>query len=302
MRAMYEKFNQKYVEFALGGLEAEIKIEHRTVTASDGFEIPIKVYRAAASTTPGPLVIAIHGGAKIMGSLTDEDAHCRLFAAKLNATCVNIGYRLAPEHKTPTMVHDCWSVIQWAANNADAIGADPGKGFIIEGSSAGAQMADVIGHLARDQKLDPPLTGLLEICTSTCQYDVMPAEYKSEFLSWDQEMPGGMTKDTLLKFYNLTGAAKDPAHHFNSPLLWPGGHAGIPPVFFQVHGRDFVRDTALIYERLLREQGIQTKLKVYPGVPHGFNTMFFATDIAQQHDRDTLDGMEWLLSTVNSFP
>ena len=300
MRAMYEAINQKALEHNTANLNIDIRVEERSVPSTESFKVPIKIYRAAASTTPGPLIIAIHGGAKIMGSMTDEEAHCRLFAAKFNATCINIGYRLAPEHKTPTMIFDCWNVMQWAAANASSIGADPRKGFILEGSSAGAQMADVLAHLARDEKLNPPLTGLLEICTSTCQYDAVPAEYAAEFLSWDQDMPGGMTKDTLRLFYNLTGAVADPAHYFNSPLLWPGGHEGLPPVLLQVHGRDFVRDSALIYERVLRESGVKTKLMVYPGVPHGFNTMFFATEVAKKHERDTMDGIAWLLSTIKA--
>src|SRR6186713_1523232 len=124
----------------------------------------------------------------------------------------------------------------------------------------------------------------------------MPEQYKSEFMSWNQDIKGGLTREGLLQFYQLTGAAEDPSNCFNSPLLWPGGHEGLAPVFFQVHGRDFVRDTALIYERVLREQGVKTKLRIYPGVPHGFNTMFFQTEIAKQHERDTLDGIRWLLS------
>jgi acetyl esterase/lipase len=132
-------------------------------------------------------------------------------------------------------------------------------------------MVDIMGHFSRDERLDPPITGLLEICTNACQYDVIPEEYKAEFLSWGQDIQGARpTRQGLLKFYELTGAAANPSHHLNSPLLWPHGHQRIPPVYFQVHGRDYVRDSSLIYERILRERdGVKTKLKVYPGVPHG---------------------------------
>lgn len=186
--------------------------------------------------------------------------------------------------------------MRWAASHAELIGADPRKGFVLQGSSAGAQMVDVIGHLARDEGLEHPLTGLLEICTNACMYDAVPAEYAPEFLSWNQDnIVGGVSREGLRRFYELTGAAEDPAHHFNSPLLWPGGHAGLPPVFLQVHGRDFVRDSALIYERVLREGGGSVRMKVYAGVPHGFNTVFCGTEVARGHEEDTLEGLRWLL-------
>jgi acetyl esterase/lipase len=49
-----------------------------------------------------------------------------------------------------------------------------------------------------------------------------------------------------------------------SALLPPGRHANHPPVCFQVCGYDALRDEALIYEKVLREQcGVKTKLSVY---------------------------------------
>ena len=59
----------------------------------------------------------------------------------------------------------------------------------------------------------------------------------------------------------------------NSPLYapfnHPDGHTGLPPIAFQVCGMDPLRDEALIYERVLREDfGVNTKLHVYPGLPH----------------------------------
>ncbi|PSN68067.1 alpha/beta-hydrolase [Corynespora cassiicola Philippines] len=297
MRDVYERLNQHYFKTLTKNFTADTHVESLTVLARDNYQIPIRVYRPASSTTPGPVIINIHGGAKVMGTFTDEEAHCRIFAHKLNATCINIEYRLAPEHKSPVALYDCWDVVQWTATHAAAeLNGDPRKGFIIHGSSAGAQMVDVIGHLARDEHLYPPLTGLVEICTSSCQYNTIPSEYASEFLSWDQDIKGGIPREGLLRFYELTGVAEDPAHRFNSPLLWPSGHKGLPSVFLQVHGRDFVRDSALIYQRVLKEEGVDVRMKVYPGVPHGFNVMFCETDVAKEHEKDTLEGLRWLLA------
>jgi acetyl esterase/lipase len=46
-----------------------------------------------------------------------------------------------------------------------------------------------------------------------------------------------------------------------SPLLWPTGHGGLPPQYFQICGADPRRDEALVYERILRErEGTATKV------------------------------------------
>ena len=63
-----------------------------------------------------------------------------------------------------------------------------------------------------------------------------------------------------------------------SPLLWADeegrvamGHKNLPKAYFQVAGMDMLRDDALIYERILREEfGIPTKLDLYAGFGHMF--------------------------------
>ena len=47
-----------------------------------------------------------------------------------------------------------------------------------------------------------------------------------------------------------------------SPLLAPS-HAGLPAAFFQVMRNDPLRDEALLYEKLLRGAGVNTKLIMY---------------------------------------
>ena len=44
-----------------------------------------------------------------------------------------------------------------------------------------------------------------------------------------------------------------------SPLLAPS-QAGLPPAYIQVMELDLIRDDGVVYERLLREAGIKTKL------------------------------------------
>jgi acetyl esterase/lipase len=47
-----------------------------------------------------------------------------------------------------------------------------------------------------------------------------------------------------------------------SPVL-ASSHANLPPTFFQICGLDPIRDDAFLYDRLLREAGCKTFVKMY---------------------------------------
>ncbi|KAK5698558.1 hypothetical protein LTR17_023548 [Elasticomyces elasticus] len=81
-----------------------------------------------------------------------------------------------------------------------------------------------------------------------------------------------------------------------SPLLVPTGQKGLPPSYFQICGMDPLRDEALIYERVLREeQGIKTKVDMYPGLPHGFWSIAPKLKVSEKFVEDSVKGAEWLL-------
>lgn len=56
-----------------------------------------------------------------------------------------------------------------------------------------------------------------------------------------------------------------------SPLL--ADHTGLPPAYLQVCGLDPMRDEGLLYERLLRELGVPTKLDMRVNPFFGHETL-----------------------------
>ena len=91
-----------------------------TVTARDGYKIPVRTYRPTSPLTSGsPLVVVYHGGGFCLGDLSFEEMNCREFSKSLGAVCLNVDYRLAPENKFPACVDDAWDALEWVSHGMD---------------------------------------------------------------------------------------------------------------------------------------------------------------------------------------
>jgi acetyl esterase/lipase len=106
----------------------------------------------------------------------------------------------------------------------------------------------------------------------------------------------------LASIFSLAGMHGD----MSSPLFVPfhyrnteRAHKDLPPAYFQVCGLDPLRDEALIYERVLREEaGVKTKVDIYKGLGHCFWTNFPELEISKIFVEDTVKGIRWLLEQV----
>ena len=258
-----------------GPIPDEVDESEHLVPTRDGSNVRVRVYVPRKKPADGsPVVVRFHEGGWIMGDLSDEDQNCRLLARDLGAVCVNVEYRLAPEHPYPTGVNDCYDVVKWIASTAPSsiLPADPRQGFIVGGASAGGNLSAVMCQIGRDEGLAPPLTGQNLCVPALLSFNVVPDNWKKEYRSRDES-----TKDPILKFNR--DAAKslhtelnpDESSTLFSPLLHEN-LKGLPPAFFQVCGLDPLRDEALIYESVLKENGVDTRLDVYDGFGHMFWT------------------------------
>src|SRR5258706_4801970 len=57
-----------------------------------------------------PLVLFLHGGGWVVGTLDTHDRLAAELAARSGCALLSIGYRLAPEHRFPEGLEDCLAV------------------------------------------------------------------------------------------------------------------------------------------------------------------------------------------------
>ena len=80
----------------------------------DARPISVRVHRAASSDEPRPALLWVHGGGYVIGSAAQDDAICRHLAQSLGIVVAAAEYRLAPQHRFPVPLHDCYDALALA--------------------------------------------------------------------------------------------------------------------------------------------------------------------------------------------
>ncbi len=216
-------------------------------------DIPVQVLRSG--TTPGPLVLVIHGGSWRNGDETDlSPLDFRL--AGQGYVVASLNYRLSPQWHHPAAVEDCQRVARHLLENAGEQGIDARMGMAVLGRSAGAHL----GLLLAYTRPDLPIRGAIGF-------------YGPYDLRWGWNHPASPwvldSRGTLTDFIGSglpeAGGAYDAASPYN--------HAkkGVPPTLL-IHGeRDelvrFAQSERL--EKRLQEEGIPHLLLRMPWATHG---------------------------------
>ncbi|TFK87906.1 hypothetical protein K466DRAFT_599116 [Polyporus arcularius HHB13444] len=250
-----------------------------------------------------PILVWFHGGGYMLGDLDMDDAHLRSISLELQLAIVNVDYRLAPEHPFPAAFNDGLAALQWVVNNADELQINLQKGFLVGGDSAGGNLAAAVALRARDDSSfkHAPLTGqyLREPVVIFPGAYALADKYSAEFHSFAESTDTPLlNSERVHSSFQIYGGPPEDLRV--SPLLAPS-HTGLPPAFIQVQEFDPIRDDGIVYEKVLREAGVRTKLVKYVGTVHGFHYAFPRIGAATELDRDAREGLKWLLSLSSNF-
>ncbi|WPH00347.1 Hypothetical protein R9X50_00317300 [Acrodontium crateriforme] len=259
--------------------------------------IKYRTYYPKGATGPLPTAIWTHGGGWMTGDLNADELLCQIVSEHTQSAVVNIDYRLTPDAVWPAQLDDCMKLYRWAFKNADSIGADPKKFYTIGGSAGGGLALAIANQVVNDPVLKDTLKGIVAMVPCTTHFDNVPAKYQSMYKSYTENAKDVpiIDKGSMETFYKYAEAKPDDASCFT--ILATDNHKKFPPTYFTSCEFDPLRDDAYVMEAALKEAGVATQHKHYPGLPHYF-WIFPQVPEGQQYVADLIGGITWLKSQM----
>ncbi len=223
--------------------------------------IPARLFDAAETRVPGPVMVFYHGGGFVFGEIETHASLCAEMARVLGMPVLSVEYRLAPEHRWPAAPDDAEAAARWVASNPAALGRTA-TGLVLSGDSAGGMLTIVTAMALRDRPAAVPVIAQAPLYPVTDPAGRYPSfeEFAEGYL---------LTKAAMLWFGDAYQA--DIAHMRGSPMLAP--LAGMPPAMIVAASLDPLRDQGRAYAARLIEAGVPTVYREAVGTVHGFATL-----------------------------
>ncbi len=259
LEAAYEKDKKSFpqimpVQLTLGsGLEL---FENQVYKRLGKRSLKLDVFKPKIIEKPLPAILLIHGGGWRSGDkVLQRSLAIRL--AELGFVAVPVEYRLSPEAQYPAAVQDLKEAIRWIKVHAADFGVDSSR-VAISGSSAGAQLASLVGlsslpihegqnELSASSKVQAIINmdGILAFHHPESAEGKVAAEWLGGYYDqipeiWDEASPAYLKNPTWV-----------PMLFINSQ--YPRFHAG----------RDELAEK-------LRKAGVPVEIHTFPDTPHPF--------------------------------
>jgi len=206
------------------------------------------------NAVPDRVVLYLHGGGYVMGSIHTHRAMIARIARASQAKALALNYSLAPEKPFPAAVNDSTAAYKWLL--ARGYKADK---IVISGDSAGGGLAISTLLALRDSKVSLPagaapispwtdLTGSGESVVSRAAVDPMVAN------------------EGLLRMAKQYAGTNDPKDPLISPVF--ADMRGLPPLLFQVGDAEVLLDDSTRVAGRAKAAGVDVKIEVWPEMVH----------------------------------
>ena len=209
---------------------------------------------AAAGAADDRVVLYVHGGGYVMGSIaTHRELAARLSKAS-GARVLVLDYRLAPEHPFPAPVEDATAAYRWLL----AQNIKPSR-IVVAGDSAGGGLALATLIALRDAKVPLPAAGV----------GISPwvdMEGTGASMTTRAKVDPVVQKEGLLGMAQLYLSGKDPKSPLAAPL-----HAnleGLPPLLIHVGDAETLLDDSTRIAEKAKKSGVKVELEIWPEMPH----------------------------------
>lgn len=242
----------------------------------DAFTARIYLPPAGAPRAQAALVW-VHGGAFVLGSLDQKEAHwpaVELAAAGIPVMSVDYRKCLNGVHY-PAPQDDVVAAWRWATQHAGELGVTPDQLHLGGGSAGGCLVASATLRL-RDT--DQPLPASVYLAYPVLEGRLPEA---SPDMSEGLARPSLVPDEWVASMFQVWAGAAD----WDDPWVSPGlaDVAGLPPTYVLTCGRDVLRRSSEPYAKRLREAGVDVRHEVLeesehapfdkPGSPEGVKAL-----------------------------
>ncbi|MFZ5492584.1 MAG: alpha/beta hydrolase [Pseudomonadota bacterium] len=252
-----------------------------------GGAIKARLYRP---TTDGllPGLVFFHGGGWVIGDLDSHDDLCRDLAALAGCAVLAVDYRLAPEHRFPAAADDAIAATGWVQAHAAELGIDVGR-LAVGGDSAGGNLAAVSALASRDA--GSPLAAQLLIYPVTDMSRLAGESYTACGEGY------GLTAGAMAWFHDHYLADAAAAQDWRVSPLLATDLGRLPPALVVTAEFDVLRSEGEAYAKQLADAGVQTELRRYDGMIHGFASMAGVLDVGRAVRGDMARWLKGVLGT-----
>lgn len=224
-----------------------------TTEAVDANGVPAE-WVVATDADENRAILYVHGGGYVAGSIVSHRGLAASLSKSASARVLNVGYRLAPEHKFPAPVDDAISAYRWLL----ASGADPAN-TVIGGDSAGGGLAVAALVAIRDAGLPMPAAGL-------CLSPWVDMESLSESFVSRSALDPMVQKDRLLGMAGEYLGDADPKSPLASPIY--ADLTGLPPLIIQVGTSETLFDDATWLRDHATKAGVDVTFESWDDMVH----------------------------------
>lgn len=214
--------------------------------------------------TPG--ILWIHGGGYISGMpemvYITRAIH---LVKKYGAVLVSPAYRLAPKHRWPAALEDCYTALVYLKAHAEELGFSPDR-IMVGGESAGGGLTAAVCMYARDR-------GEVNIAYQMPLYPML--DDRDTESSRDNHAPGWNTFWNHIGWKAYLGELGLPDV---SPYAAPArqtDYRSLPPAYTFVGDIEPFYCETLSYIENLQKAGIKAHVDVYPNGFHAFDMLPF---------------------------
>lgn len=199
------------------------------------------------------LILYVHGGGYVSGSLNDHRAFVANFAKRSGYLTLIYEYRLAPEFPFPAAIEDSLSIYKELLRRGFS-----SKDILIAGESAGGGLALALLLAIRNESLPLPsaAVAISPWTDLTCSGESYRTKNKVSAAPLNSWFVFG-------KYYY---ADQDPRNPLISPLF--GELAGLPPLYINSATDDELYDDGREFVERAKAQGVDVQFKAGEGMLH----------------------------------